>query len=87
MIGFVAAGIVVGVLARLIHPGRQHVTAGTTVLLGLVGSVVGGLVANAVGTGDLLELNVLGFFVAVGSAVLLIALADRVARLRARRRA
>ena len=84
MIGFVIAGVVIGLLARLIQPGRQHLTLGTTVLLGLAGSVVGGLAANAVGTGDILELNVLGFLVAVGSAVLLIGVADRIARLRHR---
>lgn len=82
MIGFVIAGVAIGVLARLARPGRQHLTFGTTILLGLAGSVVGGLVANAVGTGDILELNVLGFLVALGSAVLLVGISDRVARLR-----
>ena len=82
MIGFVVAGLVIGLLARLIQPGRQHLTFGTTVLLGLTGSVAGGVVANAVGTGDIFELNALGFIVAVGSAVLLVGISDRVARLR-----
>lgn len=84
MIGFVVAGIAIGVLARLIQPGRQQLTFGTTVALGLIGSVVGGIVANAVGTGDVFELNVLGFLVAVGSAVLLVTVADRVSRMRHR---
>lgn len=82
MIGFVVAGVVIGVLARLVKPGRQHLTFGTTVLLGLIGSVIGGVIANAVGTGDVFELNVLGFAVAVGSAVLLVGVADRVASMR-----
>lgn len=85
MIGFVVAGVAIGLLARLVQPGRQHLTFGTTVLVGLAGSIVGGIVANAVGTGDVFELNVLGLAVAVGSAVLLVALADRVARARERR--
>ncbi|MDQ3953422.1 MAG: hypothetical protein M3279_10750 [Actinomycetota bacterium] len=82
MIGFVVAGVVIGVLARLVKPGRQHLTFGITVLLGLIGSVIGGVVANAVGTGDVFELNALGFAVAVGSAVLLVGVADRIARIR-----
>lgn len=84
MIGFVIAGVVIGLLARLVQPGRQHLTFGTTILLGLAGSVIGGLVANAVGTGDVFELNALGFIVAVGSAVLLVGVSDRVARFRHR---
>ena len=80
MIGFLVAGVVIGLLARLVKPGRQHLTFGTTVLMGLLGSVIGGVVANAIGAGDVFELNVLGFVVAVGSAVLLVGVADRVAR-------
>lgn len=82
MIGFVVAGVVIGILARVIQPGRQHLTFGMTVALGLAGSVIGGVVANAIGTGDVFELNLLGFLVAVGSAVLLVSLADRAARMR-----
>ena len=47
MIGFIVFGLVVGILARLVVPGRQHLSLGMTLLLGLVGSVVGGVVANA----------------------------------------
>ena len=72
MIGFIIAGLVIGALARLLLPGDQKIGLITTLLLGLAGSVIGGLVANALGTGDIFELNVLGFVVAVVSAILLI---------------
>ena len=72
MIGFIVAGLVIGGLARLLLPGDQKIGLITTLLLGLAGSVIGGLVANALGTGDIFELNVLGFVVAVVSAILLI---------------
>lgn len=84
MVGFIVAGVVIGLLARLIQPGHQHLTFGATVLLGLVGSVLGGVVANAVGTGSIFELNVLGFFVAIGSAILLVGVSDGIARARHR---
>ncbi|MGY1747141.1 GlsB/YeaQ/YmgE family stress response membrane protein [Blastococcus sp. SYSU D00695] len=79
MIGFLVAGLVIGALARLITPGRQHLGILATLLLGVVGSVIGGVVANALGTGDIWELNVLGFVVAVVAAVLLIGVAETVA--------
>ena len=76
MIGFIVAGLVIGALARLIKPGKQNLSILWTLLLGLAGSVVGGLVANLLGTGDIWELNVLGFIVAVVAAVLLIGVAE-----------
>jgi uncharacterized membrane protein YeaQ/YmgE (transglycosylase-associated protein family) len=84
MIGFIVFGLVVGVLARVLVPGKQQLTIGTTVLLGLVGSVVGGLVANALGTGDLLELNFLGAVVAILASVFLIVVGERTGAIRRR---
>jgi uncharacterized membrane protein YeaQ/YmgE (transglycosylase-associated protein family) len=72
MIGFMVAGLIIGALARLIKPGRQHLSIWVTLLLGLAGSVIGGLVANLLGTGGIWELNILGFIVAVIAAVALI---------------
>jgi uncharacterized membrane protein YeaQ/YmgE (transglycosylase-associated protein family) len=76
VIGFIVAGLVIGALARLIRPGRQRLSILATLLLGLAGSVIGGIVANALGTGDIFELNVIGFVVAVVAAVVLIAVAE-----------
>jgi uncharacterized membrane protein YeaQ/YmgE (transglycosylase-associated protein family) len=72
VIGFIVAGLVIGVLARLFKPGKQNLSLLMTLLLGLAGSVIGGVVANLLGTGDIRELNVIGFVVAVIAAVLLI---------------
>jgi uncharacterized membrane protein YeaQ/YmgE (transglycosylase-associated protein family) len=76
VIGFVIAGLVIGALARLVKPGKQRLGLLATLLLGLVGSVIGGVVANLLGTGGIFELNVLGFVVAVIAAVLLIGVAE-----------
>ncbi|HWJ64643.1 MAG TPA: hypothetical protein VNS19_21900 [Acidimicrobiales bacterium] len=77
MIGFIVFGLVVGALARLVLPGRQHLGLLATLLIGLAGSIVGGVVANALGTGDIFELNILGSIVAIVSAAVLIAVIDR----------
>ncbi|MFD1213447.1 GlsB/YeaQ/YmgE family stress response membrane protein [Arthrobacter sp. GCM10027362] len=86
MIGFIIAGLVIGVLARLIKPGRQNLSFVATLLLGLAGSVIGGLIANLLGTGDIFELNIIGFIVAVVAAVLLIGVAEGVSGRRGVRR-
>lgn len=86
MIGFIIAGLVIGALARLIKPGKQNLGLVATLLLGLAGSVIGGVIASLLGTGDVFELNVLGFIVAVIAAVLLIGVAEGLAGRRRIRR-
>lgn len=76
MIGFIVAGLIIGVLARLLKPGKQNLGLLATLLLGLVGSVIGGGIAILLGTGDIFELNVLGFILAVIASVLLIGVAE-----------
>ncbi|WP_066293894.1 GlsB/YeaQ/YmgE family stress response membrane protein [Arthrobacter sp. B6] len=76
MIGFIVAGLVIGALARLIKPGKQDLSLLATLLLGLAGSVIGGVIASLLGTGDIFELNFFGFIVAVIASVLLVGVAE-----------
>ena len=79
MIGFLVAGLIIGALARLIKPGKQSLGLLATLALGLVGSLIGGVIAQFFGTGSIWELNILGFILAVIAAVLLIGVAESVA--------
>jgi len=76
VIGFIIAGLIIGALARLIKPGKQDLGLLATLLLGVVGSVIGGVVASLLGTGNIWELNVLGFVVAVVAALALVGVAE-----------
>jgi len=78
VIGFIVAGLVIGALARLIVPGRQNLGILATLLLGAVGSVIGGTIAWLLGTGSIWELNVLGFVLAIVASVLLVGTAEAV---------
>ncbi len=73
MIGFLVAGLIIGALARLVRPGREHLSLLATLALGLAGSLAGGVVANLLGTGDIFELDLLGMVAAVTTATLLLA--------------
>jgi uncharacterized membrane protein YeaQ/YmgE (transglycosylase-associated protein family) len=79
IIGLILIGIVIGVVARLVLPGRQRIGMLMTVLLGVVGAVVGGIVASAVGEGDIFELNFIGTVVGIAAAALLIAAVEGLA--------
>jgi uncharacterized membrane protein YeaQ/YmgE (transglycosylase-associated protein family) len=86
ILGLIIIGIVIGVLARLVLPGRQRIGVGLTVLLGIAGALVGGIVASAIGTGDIFELNILGTIVGIVAAAGLIGAADRAGLGKTRRR-
>ena len=78
IIGFLVFGLVVGALARLIKPGKQNLSLLMTLLLGVVGSLIGGVVATALGTGSFTELNILGAIIAIIAAFLLVGTAEAV---------
>lgn len=52
ILGSIIFGIILGPLARLVLPGRQSISIAWTIGAGIIGALVGGLVANAVGLGD-----------------------------------
>ena len=79
IIGFLIFGLVVGALARLIKPGRQKLSIAMTLLLGVIGSLIGGLIASLLGTGDIFELNILGAIIAIIAAVLLVGTVESMA--------
>jgi uncharacterized membrane protein YeaQ/YmgE (transglycosylase-associated protein family) len=76
IIAFLVFGLVIGAVARLIKPGKQNLSVLATLALGVVGALIGGVVATALGTGDFGELNILGTIVAIIAAVLLIGVAE-----------
>jgi uncharacterized membrane protein YeaQ/YmgE (transglycosylase-associated protein family) len=77
VIGFLVAGLIIGLLARAILPGRQHIGLVATLLLGVLGSLIGGTIANLLRSGSIWELNVIGFVAAIVAAVALLAVGER----------
>jgi uncharacterized membrane protein YeaQ/YmgE (transglycosylase-associated protein family) len=61
LIALILGGLIVGALARLALPGPDPIGIPATIALGLVGSLVGGLIARAfLGTGGGIVFSVLG---------------------------
>ena len=76
ILGLIFIGLVIGVLARAIKPGRQNLSLLMTLALGVGAALIGGVVAGLLGTGSIWELDFLGFVVAVIAAVALIGVAE-----------
>ena len=74
ILGLIVVGLIIGALARLIKPGKQQMSILATMVLGVIGALIGGFIASLLGTGDIFELNILGFILAVVAAVILVGL-------------
>ena len=47
VIGFLIFGLIIGLIARALYPGSQHMGWLMTAILGMVGSLVGGMLGHA----------------------------------------
>ena len=69
IIAWLLIGLVVGGLARLLVPGRQHIGLILTILIGIVAALLGGIITTAlIGAGH----TVITFIVALIAAALLV---------------
>ena len=71
-------GLFVGAIARLLLPGRQKIGIIWTILLGVAGSVLGGVLATEVlDIADTDDFDFGSFLIAVGTSVVLLSVAMR----------
>jgi uncharacterized membrane protein YeaQ/YmgE (transglycosylase-associated protein family) len=70
---WVGFGTIVGLIAKAVLPGKDGGGALATVILGILGSVIGAaLLAFFVEGADVTPISLLGFFVALGGTTLLL---------------
>jgi uncharacterized membrane protein YeaQ/YmgE (transglycosylase-associated protein family) len=78
LLAFVLFGLVIGLAARAVMPGRQSMGLLATTLLGMAGSFIGGLVGSAIEGGrhggSLLVLHPTGIIGSIVGAVLVMLL-------------
>jgi uncharacterized membrane protein YeaQ/YmgE (transglycosylase-associated protein family) len=67
LVVLIVTGLIIGALGRLAVPGRNPMGIGMTIVLGIVGSLVGGFVSRALGLA-----RTLTFVVAVLAAAVLV---------------
>ena len=72
IITWIILGLLVGILARFFMPGRQPMGLIATILLGIVGAVVGGFIGTQMGWGQVhgFDLRSLGLAILGGVLVL-----------------
>lgn len=71
IIGLIIFGAVIGILARVVMPGKQSVSALVTVVLGIIGAVVGYFVAAKLGVADTSGIDWWRWIISIAAAVVL----------------
>ena len=72
ILGWIIFGLIVGVIAKLLMPGRDPGGFIVTILLGIAGALLGGWIGRAMGLYG--EGEGAGFFMALLGAILLLAI-------------
>jgi uncharacterized membrane protein YeaQ/YmgE (transglycosylase-associated protein family) len=72
VIGWIVFGLIVGIVAKFLMPGRDPGGFVITAIIGIVGALLGGYLGRAVGWYG--EGDAVGFVVAVLGAIILLAL-------------
>ena len=72
ILAWILFGLVAGIVAKLIMPGKDPGGFIITILLGVAGAVVGGFLASLFGLGGVSGFNLGSFVIAVLGAILLL---------------
>ena len=73
ILSWIVMGLIVGVLAKWIMPGKDPGGIIVTILIGIAGAFVGGFVGSLFGVGKVSGFNLVSIALAVGGALLLLA--------------
>ncbi|MCZ7462119.1 GlsB/YeaQ/YmgE family stress response membrane protein [Streptomyces sp. WMMC940] len=78
----IVIGIVIGVLGRLVLPGRQRIGILWTILVGIAAALIGTAVAAALGVADTDGVDWIEWLIQIGLAAVGVAALDRAKALR-----
>lgn len=79
-ISWIVFGLIAGALARLIMPGRDPGGFLFTIVIGVIGAVLGGYIATRLGYGTIEGFDLRSFAIAVAGSLLLLLLSKMLRR-------
>ena len=74
ILSWIVMGLIVGLLAKFLMPGKDPGGLIVTVLIGVAGAFVGGYVGSLLGLGTVTGFNIGSILLATGGAILLLIL-------------
>jgi len=72
ILSWIVFGLIAGALAKLLMPGRDPGGFFVTVIIGIVGAIIGGFIGTQLGFGGISGFDVRSFLVAIAGAMLLL---------------
>ena len=69
---WIVLGLIAGIIAKFIMPGRDPGVFIVTIILGIVGALVGGFISTKLGHGDVTGFNITSIIIAVLGSMLLL---------------
>ena len=72
LLSWLVLGLIVGVIAKFLMPGKDPGGFVITIILGIAGAFVGGFVGSRIGFGTVADFGMRSLLIAVGGAVLLL---------------
>jgi uncharacterized membrane protein YeaQ/YmgE (transglycosylase-associated protein family) len=69
---WIVLGLIAGVLAKMIMPGRDPGGFIVTIVIGIAGAMLGGFIASRLGFGEVTGLNLPSIIIAVLGSILLL---------------
>jgi uncharacterized membrane protein YeaQ/YmgE (transglycosylase-associated protein family) len=71
-LSWIILGLIVGILAKWIMPGKDPGGIIITILLGIAGAFVGGFIGSALGFGTITGFNIVSLLLAVAGALIIL---------------
>jgi uncharacterized membrane protein YeaQ/YmgE (transglycosylase-associated protein family) len=74
ILAWIILGLVVGVIAKFLMPGKDPGGIFITILLGIAGAIGGGFISSAIGFGEVTGFDLRSLMIAVGGSIILLAI-------------
>ncbi len=74
ILSWVILGLVVGIIAKFLMPGKDPGGIFITILLGIAGAIGGGFVSSAIVFGEVTGFDLRSLIIAVGGSIILLAI-------------
>ena len=72
ILSWIVFGLIAGILAKILMPGKDPGGFIITILIGIAGATVGGFISTSLGYGDISGFDLRSFGIAIGGALLLL---------------